>query len=46
MRTKKMVLNGCGRKIMLSIPPKSDEHKENGAHWMWKENDAFNSTHV
>jgi hypothetical protein len=33
-------------KTMLSTPPSSDEHKENGAHQMWNKNNAFNSTKV
>jgi hypothetical protein len=41
-----MVLIGCGRKMMPSTPPTSDEHKESGAHQMWDKNDAFNSTQV
>jgi hypothetical protein len=32
--------------MMLSIPPKSDGHKENGAHRISDGNDAFNSTHI
>jgi hypothetical protein len=47
MCTKKMVLIiGRGTKMMLSTPPKSDEHKEKRAHQTWNKNDAINSTQL